>query len=509
MDSHSENTRRIAKNTLMLYVRMLFGMLVSLYTSRVVLQALGVEDYGIYNVVGGVVTMLSFLNASMSGATSRFLTYSMGKGNIRELEEVFSSALIIHIGIAFLVFLVAETLGLWFLENKLVIPLERMNAARIVYQFSVLSSMLGITQVPYNACIIAHEKMNIYAYVEMLNVILKLLIVYVLLIFGGDKLIVYALLMFLISFIIIAIYRYYCLRNYKESHFRFIWKNSIIKPMLNFSGWDLYGNASVMLRQQGVNIILNMFVGPIVNAANGIASSVNSVMMSFVGNIITSFRPQIIKSYAAGCYDRMFSLMTWAVKICLTLFLIIVIPLIFEMRFVLTLWLHEVPEYTVSFCRLLLITSCFTVVTFILNIGIHASGKMFLISFISGTLIWIAVPVIYVLLKLGFHPNYAYITNAVVSILVMFTNLFILKHNIKQFPIFLFLKKTLVRSGIVGVLLMISIYCLHYNNGYGWNGFLLTILISLLEGSVFFFFILMNKCERVRVIQDIKGKLWI
>ena len=179
------------------------------------------------------------------------------------------------------------------------------------------------------------------------------------------------------------------------------------------------------------------------------------------------------------------------------------------MRFVLTLWLHEVPEYTVSFCRLLLITSCFTVVTFILNIGIHASGKMFLISFISGTLIWIAVPVIYVLLKLGFHPNYAYITNAVVSILVMFTNLFILKHNIKQFPIFLFLKKTLVRSGIVGVLLMISIYCLHYNNGYGWNRFLLTILISLLEGSVFFFFILMNKCERVRVIQDIKGKLWI
>ncbi len=509
MNSNRENTKRIAKNTMMLYIRMLFSMLVSLYTSRVVLQVLGVEDYGIYNVVGGVVAMLGFFNASMSGATSRFLTYSMGKENVGELKEVFSTALLIHIGIAFLVLIIAETFGIWFLENKLVIPHERMNAARIVYQLSIFSSILGITQVPYNACIIAHEKMNIYAYVEMLNVILKLLIVYMLLILGGDKLIVYAILMFLVSFIVITIYRYYCLHNYKESHFSFIYKVSIIKPMLNFSGWDLYGNASVMLRQQGVNIILNMFIGPIVNAANGIASSVNSVMMSFVGNIITSFRPQIIKSYASGNYDRMFSLMVWAVKICLTLFLILVIPLIFEMHFVLTLWLHVVPEFTVSFCRLILITSCFTVVTLILNIGIHASGKMFLISFISGTLIWLAVPVIYILLRLGFPPVYAYIVNSVVSIFVMCTNLFILKYNINQFPIFLFLKNTIIRSVVVGILLTVSVYYLHSNNEYGWIRFMLTIFTSLSEGCIFFFFILMNRCERIRVIQIIKRKLWI
>lgn len=509
MESHSGSTKRIAKNTLMLYVRMLFSMLVSLYTSRVILQTLGAEDFGIYNVVGGVVAMFGFLNASMSGATSRFLTYSMGKENMKELKDVFSSALIIHIGIALFVFLLSETLGLWFLENKLVIPSERMNAARVVYQLSILSSMLGITQVPYNACIIAHEKMNIYAYVEMLNVILKLLIVYLLLIFGYDKLIVYAILMFFVTFTVLCIYRYYCLHNYKESHFKFVWNLSIIKPMLSFSGWDLYGNVSVMLRQQGVNIILNMFIGPIVNAANGIASSVNSVTMSFVGNIITAFRPQIIKLYATNNYDKMFSLMTWAVKICLTLFLMLAIPLIFEMRFVLTLWLHEAPQYTVDFCRIILMTSCFSVITFIVNIGIHASGKMFLISFLSGTLIWLAVPVIYILLRLGFHPNCAYVCNGVVSILVMFSNLCILKHNIIQFPIFRFAKTAILPDVVLGILLTVSLYLLHCNNDYGWSRFLFSVITSLLESCLFFFFILMNRSERITYIKKIKGKLWI
>lgn len=507
MESKSENTKRIAKNTLLLYVRMLFGMLVSLYTSRVVLQALGVEDYGIYNVVGGVVGMLGFLNASMSGATSRFLTYSMGKGDFKEIQETFSSALIIHIGIALFVLIIAETIGLWFLINKLNIPTERLEAAHVVYQISIFSALIGITQVPYNSCIIAHEKMSIYAYVEILNVILKLLIVFVLFYIGTDKLIVYGILMFVVSTIIMFIYRGYCLKNYQETHFIFVWSPSKLKPMLNFSGWDLYGNASVMLRLQGVSMILNMFIGPVVNAANGIASSVNSVMMSFVGNVLTAFRPQIIKSYANRDLENMFSLMIWAVKICLTLFLLLTMPLIAEMPFVLNLWLHDVPMYTVEFCRLMLITSCFTTVTSILNIGIHASGKMFLISFLSGTIIWMAVPVIYFLLKWGYPPSCAYICNGIVSILVMFINLFILKYNINEFPIVRFMISGVSRVLLIAIILILSIYYIHTNFVYGWKRIFLILGTSFIEGGIFSYFFILDEKNRLYIKEKLKQ--WI
>ena len=242
------NNKRIAKNTLMLYIRMMFGMMVSLYTSRVVLNTLGVEDYGIYNVVGGLVAMMGILNNSMSGATSRFLTYALGKGDAEDIKITFSSALIIHIFIALLVFITAETLGLWFLNNKLVLPESRMYAAQVVFHLSVLSSMLGIIQVPYNSCIVAHERMGIYAYVEILNVSLKLIVVYLLLCLNYDHLILYAILLFMVSVLISSCYIKYCQRNFSEARFRWVWDKKKIKPMLSFSGWDLYGNASVMLR---------------------------------------------------------------------------------------------------------------------------------------------------------------------------------------------------------------------------------------------------------------------
>ena len=330
MASHTENTKRIAKNTLMLYVRMLFGMLVSLYTSRVILNTLGVEDFGINNVVGGVVGMLGFLTASMSGATSRFLTYELGRGDLVRLKETFSSALIIHIGIALVVFVIAETAGLWFFENKLVIPESRMTAAHVVYQLSILSTMLGITQVPYNATIIAHEKMNVYAYVEILNVCLRLLIVYLLVIGDFDKLILYSILTFSVSVLIMSIYWVYCIRHYEETKFHFIWKKDILKPMLSFSGWDLYGNASVTARTQGVSMLLNMFFGPLMNAAAGIATQVQNAVMAFAGNFIVAVRPQIVKQYAAGEYESMFKLLKEAIVLCFTLLSLLSVPLMCE-----------------------------------------------------------------------------------------------------------------------------------------------------------------------------------
>lgn len=252
---------------------MFLTMVVGLYTSRVVLQTLGVEDYGIYGVIGGIVAMMGFLNASMSGATSRFLTFELGRGDKERLANTFSSALIVHIIIAAIVFVVAETVGLWFLCNKLVIPENRMVAAHWVYQLSILSSMLSITQVPYNSSIIAHEKMDVYAYVEILNVTLKLLIVYLLVIGNFDKLILYAILMFTVSVIIMVVYRIYCLRRFEECKFRLFLDKDYLKPLLSFSGWDLYGNMAFSVRQQGANFLLNMFYGVVLNAAYNIATT--------------------------------------------------------------------------------------------------------------------------------------------------------------------------------------------------------------------------------------------
>ena len=496
----------IAKNSILLYIRMVFSMFVSLYTSRVVLNVLGVEDYGIYNVVGGIVAMLGFINTSMSGATSRFLTYSLGCGIIKNMRDTFSSALIIHICIAVVIFLIAETVGLWFMEAKLVIPENRMNAARVVYQISIFTAMLGITQVPYNSCIIAHEKMDVYAYVEILNVSLKLLAVLLLSIIGFDKLITYSILIFLVSAVIMIIYRLYCLKNFTECRFRYILDKNIIKPMLNFSGWDLYGNGSSMIRQQGVNIILNIFKGPVVNAANGIATSVNSVLMSFVGNITTAFSPQIIKNYASREFDKMSSLMTWALYICFTLFLALAIPLIFEMRFVLQLWLGKVPEYTVMFCRIIIMTSCFTTITRIINIGIHATGKIASISFISGTLIWMAVPVIYVLLKKGCHPNCAYYCNGIVSAIVTVVNTIILKHCLPQIAISPMLKKGIFNGLLIGMTILITSYCIHNAIINDWLRLIAITFASFIESALLFVLLLPTN-ERNRIVQMIKSKL--
>ena len=500
---HAENTKRIAKNTLMLYVRMLFSMLVSLYTSRVVLQALGVEDYGIYNVVGGVVGMLGFLNASMSGATSRFLTFELGRCDVVRLKETFSSALVIHMCIALVVFVVAETFGIWFLSNKLVIPDDRMFAAHIVYQLSIFSTMLGITQVPYNASIIAHEDMNVYAYVEILNVCLRLLIVYLLQIGNYDKLILYAILVFGVSVLIRCIYRWYCIRNYEESRFRFIWKWGILKSMLNFSGWDLYGNVSVIFRQQGVNILMNMFIGPVVNAASAIATSVGGVIMSFVGNVITAFRPQIIKSYSVQNYQEMFRLMNFAVKISIVLFLMLAIPLVYEMDFVLSVWLGIVPEYAADFCRILIITYCFTTVTSILNIGIHATGKVFLISLISGTLILLAVPVIYVLLRNGFHPDYAYICNGAVSAVVVVVNTYILKYIVPEFSIKSFCLDGCLKSIVIGGMVLFSVHFCIKSMESGWIRLICVTSVSVIESVVLAFLFLLDRKGKNVVLRKI------
>lgn len=446
----NNNNKRIAKNTAFLYIRMLLSIIVSLYTSRVVLQVLGEVNYGIYGLVGSVVAMFTFLNTTMSGATARFLTHDMAKGNVQRLHNTFNTALLIHIGIAIMVLIFAETIGLWFLHNKLVIPEERMFAANIVYQLSILSMMITITQVPYNAAIIAHERMDIYAYVELVNVTLKLVIVYILLIGNMDRLILYAVLVLCTSCVVAFIYRYYCVRHYKESHFKMVYKPEIIKPMLKFSLYDLYGNLSVTARQQGTNIIINIFFGIVLNAASGIATMVQGIISGFSGNILQAFRPQIIKSYAVGNIANMEKLMINAIKFALLLLMIITVPLCIEIDYIMHLWLGDVPEYAPQFCRILLLMNLVGVINTVLTIAIHATGNIKRLSFYAGTIALFNLPVMYILFKfITQKPEYAYITLFISAVTMVIVELFIIRRQIPSIKI-TSIVKTIFATIIVG-----------------------------------------------------------
>ena len=431
----TSSNKRIAKNALMLYVRMFLTMIVGLYTSRVVLNTLGVEDYGIYGVVGGVVSMLGFLNASMSGATSRFLTFELGRGDKQRLKDTFSSALIVHIGIALVVFVLAETVGLWFLTHKLVIPEGRMTAAHWVYQCSILSAMLGITQAPYNATIIAHEKMDIYAYVEILNVTLKLLIVYLLVIGNFDKLILYALLVLAVSVFIMMVYRIYCIRHFSESHFHWIWNPTILKPLLSFSGWDLYGNISTIVYNNGIAFVLNIFLGPLVNAANSIAMMVNGIAKSFAYNMIQAFRPQIIIKYSSREMNDMESLVLFSSMCSILMMSLVLVPCIFDGGILLALWLVKVPENTLFMLRIVLISCVFDIAKAVINIPIHATGQIYKLSFWTGNLYILCPVLIYVCLKLGLNLYWAYAVLVPTQLVILCTSLFVLKGQITSFRI--------------------------------------------------------------------------
>ena len=492
------SNKRIAKNALMLYIRMFFTMIVGLYTSRVVLATLGVEDYGIYGVVGGVVAMMGFLNASMSGATSRFLTFELGRGDQKRLAETFSSALIVHIGIALIVFVLAETVGLWFLCNKLVIPAGRMNAAHWVYQCSILSAMMGIIQVPYNACIISHEKMDIYAYIEILHVVLKLIIVYLLAFGNFDKLIFFSILMLLVSISIIFIYRTYCVYSFGEAKFNLIWNKDILKPLLSFSGWDIYGNASVTIRQQGINFLINIFFGVVYNAATSIAGTVNGLLSSMANNIIQAFRPQIIKNYASNDIKNMQSLLSQSIKFSVIAFGYLFIPIFLEMSYILKVWLKTVPLNSVSFCRILMIATLIGVVNSILVIAIHATGKIKMLSILSGTLYLLNIPSIYFVFRINPNANYAFYLMTFFNLLIFLANLFILKKNIPSVNLRLVISSLAIGSSVILLCFLLSIP-IYMKLGDNLLGTVSLFLFNLFGISAITYFFVFDKSMRIRV----------
>lgn len=439
MSDNSVNNKRIARNTLFLYLRMFISMSVSLYTSRVILQTLGVEDYGVYNIVGGVVAMFSFINSTMSSATSRFLTFEIGRGNQEKLNNTFNASFWVHVIIALFILFLCETVGLWFLHYKMVIPEGRELAANVVFQLSVISTLVSITQVPYNATLIAHEKMDIYAYVEMVNVFLRLGILYILVVISFDKLILYGLLTLAVSTGVAFFYRIYGASNFEECHIRCKWQWDIIKPMLTFSGWDFYGNMSVTARTQGVAMLLNVFFGPVMNAAAGIASSVQGAVMAFANNVTTAVRPQIIKYYATGDYKAMESLINNACRLNFLILSLLTIPLCTEIKYILTLWLGKYPDQSPIFCTLTLLFNLFANMSFLVVTGVHAYGRIVRPSLINGTLYLCVVPISYVAFLLGGDAWTSYLFNVLAVTIGMLSNVYTLHKYIPDYSITNFL----------------------------------------------------------------------
>ena len=376
MNNTTENNKRIAKNTLLLYFRMLFLMAVSLYTSRVVLNALGVEDFGIYNVVGGVVAMFTVLSGSLSAAISRFITYELGKGNQENLNKIFSSAVTIQLGLAGIIILLVETIGIWFLNVKMNISEVRMEAANWVFQFSILTFAINLVSVPYNASIIAHEKMSAFAYISILEAVGKLTIAYLIGISPIDKLIFYAILMCAVALIVCFTYGNYCKRHFSECTYRFIWDKQLLKQMFGFAGWNFIGTASAVLRDQGGNVVINLFCGPTVNAARGVAFQVNNAVNQFVANFMTALNPQITKSYASGDKEYMMTLIFQGARLSFYMLLLLSLPILVNTHYILELWLKIVPEHTVLFVQLVLIFTMSESISQPLITAMLATGKI-------------------------------------------------------------------------------------------------------------------------------------
>jgi len=427
----------------MLYIRMLLTMAVSLYTSRIILNTLGIEDFGIYNVVGGFVTMFGFLNSAMATATQRFLTFEIGKKDFKQLMNVFSMSVNIHFIIAFIILIFAETVGLWFVNTQLTIPPERMIAAGWVYQFSILALLVNIVSVPYNAIIIAHERMNVFAWVSIIEVSLKLLIVFMLVWFGFDKLKLYAILMFSVALIIRLIYGFYCSRNFEESKFRWFWEPVLFKQIFSHSGWMLFGTFSNMLSGQGLNVLINIFFGVTVNAARGIAYSLQGAVNGFVRNFMMAVQPQIIKYYAQNNFKEMYKLVFASSKFSFFLLFYISLPVLLLTTTVLQWWLKIIPEHAILFTRLIILDLFFTSLFPSIATVSQATGKIKAYQLVISIGFLLVFVLTYLFYQLGYPSHYAFIIMITISFLGLLARLIILKIQL-SFPVVEYFKNVLL-----------------------------------------------------------------
>lgn len=498
MSQSSENNKRIAKNTLLLYVRTLFTMLISLFTSRVVLNTLGVTDYGINNVVGGVITMLGFLTGSLSSASSRFITFELGRGNMAVMKRTFGNIITIHFALAGLVLAVGETVGLWFVSTQLNIPAERATAASWVYQFSVLSAILGVISVPYNAAIIAHERMKAFAYIGIIDAVLKLAIVYMLLIIPFDKLIVYSFLFFCIQVFDRVVYGVYCTRHFEETCVRFCFDKKQFCEMMSFAGWSFFGNGAYMLNTQGVNMLINIFFGVALNAARGIASQVQGAVMQFVNNFTVAVNPQITKSYATGDMDYVYKLVCRGARFSYFLLLIFVVPITCEADYILKLWLKIVPDHAPAFLCLSLFGALMDLLSKSILTAVSATGniKRYQIGVtVVGGLIF---PLTWIAFKLGYPAESTYVILIIIYFFQNFVRLYFAKVQLR-FPVKLYIFDVMLRTAVVTALSFILPLIIVWNMESGFMRLCITCIVSVISTSAVISTCGLEKSERAKI----------
>lgn len=438
------NNSRITKNTIFLYLRMILLLGVSLYTSRVVLATLGIEDYGIYNVVGGIVSMFTFINMAMGNASSRFITYALGKGDKDKLKAVFNTTVIVHLGIAIFIVIIAETIGLWLLDNKMVIPHDRIKAAYWVYQLSIVSSVASMMCVPFNATIIAHEKMGAFAYLSIIDAILKLVIVYLLQTLPYDNLIVYGFLYMLVTILDVSLYEIYCIKHFSEVKFSIPHDKKLFKDITSFAGWSMIGNLACVGYNQGINILLNIFFGPAVNAARGVAYQVQGAVKSFITNFQTAVNPQITKSYATNDFYRLHTLLFAVSRFSFYLFLCIALPISICSDTILSIWLVDVPEHTKNFLILILLVSLIDTLERPVNTAMNATGKIKKYQIISCSIQVLVIPISYLSLILGCIPEVIFVVYFIIMSIAYISELIILHKKI-ELDIHVYIRKVLYR----------------------------------------------------------------
>lgn len=434
----------IAKNTIYLYLRTFVTMGISLYTSRVILQALGAIDFGIYNVVGGIIVLFSFINNAMTASTQRYLNYEIGRRNGSFVTKVFSHSLVVHIGIALILILLGETLGLLLFTTQLNIPSDKVNSAFWVYQLTILSSCISILRCPYYASVIAYEKMNFFAWLSIWEAVIKLVISYTIMFYSADRLVLYSILLCISNLIINFLYQLYCTKNFPLIRFRYHKDNQLLKELLSFSGWSLWGSAANVAANQGVSIVLNTFFGVIVNAAIGIANQINSVASAFVSNFQTAFMPQITKSYAAKDYAYFEDLITKTSRYSFLLFFAISFPIFMNCEYILDIWLGEYPEYSVRFVQIILICTLLDALAGPLWMAVYATGKLKKYQIVISVILFSFVLTCYCALKMNVGLMYAYSTKILLLLIAYIYRLSYIKRLVK-FSLTKYVMKTMVR----------------------------------------------------------------
>lgn len=506
--STAENNKRIAKNTFYLYFRTILIMLISLYTSRVILEALGVEDYGLYNVVGGVASMFSVITGALSASISRFITYELGKkeATTERLTTLFSTSMKIQVTLGTIIIILGETIGLWFVKTQLNIPAERMVAALWVWQCVLFSFFINLISVPYNASIIAHEHMNAFAVVSIIDAVLKLLICYLVIVIQSDKLIVYAILHVTVALLIRIIYAAYCHRHFDECHYKKSKDSGLMKEMMSFAGFSFMNNAANILNSQGLNILINIFFGVVLNAARGIATQVEGAILQLVNNFTLAVNPQITKSYAVADKKRMFRLVCLGSKYAYFMLLFIAVPVFLETDFILRLWLKTVPDYTVVFLRLSIIGG---MVKMLGNTGFTAcmaTGKIKSYSIWITSVGILAFPLTWAAFSLGAPAEYAYYVFIVVYVAVEVVRLILMKKML-GFPPIMYVKEVLLYILLVTpIVFILPIICLNLVEA-GFARFFVVAFTSVISTAIVVYCLGLKKKERIYLINTIKARL--